>query len=76
MYSYLKMLLFSCSNDHHKALDILLKDLKVFANRNEVLFKDLSYFLIAFGERYRKKEKDCKKKLCFGHENEVHIYSI
>ncbi|KAG4944259.1 hypothetical protein JHK85_048905 [Glycine max] len=33
-------------NDHHKALDILLKDLKVFANGNEALFKDLSYFLI------------------------------
>ncbi|KAK7383491.1 hypothetical protein VNO78_29170 [Psophocarpus tetragonolobus] len=33
------------NKDRHKARDILLKDLKVFAHRNEAVVKDLSYFL-------------------------------
>ncbi|CAJ1972066.1 unnamed protein product [Sphenostylis stenocarpa] len=34
------------NNDRYKALDILLKDLKVFAQGNEKLIKDLSHLLI------------------------------
>ncbi|KAK7377211.1 hypothetical protein VNO80_02632 [Phaseolus coccineus] len=34
------------NNDRYKALDILLKDLKIFAQGNEKLIKDLSHLLI------------------------------
>lgn len=40
------------SNDRAKALDILMKDLKVFAHGNEELFRELTQLLTLDDFRY------------------------
>lgn len=46
------MLQFSVRNDRPKAVEVLVKDLKVFASFNEELFKEITQLLTLENFRY------------------------
>lgn len=50
--TFLEIGLSWCSNDRAKALDILMKDLKVFAAGNEELFREMTQLLTLDDFRY------------------------